>query len=42
MNEWSAVEFVSDPPRSPFAPTWNYTIAEKQINLDLDTLSDIV
>jgi hypothetical protein len=42
MSEWSAREFISDPPRSPFAPTWNYTIAEKQIDLDLDTLSDIV
>tara|TARA_B100001939_G_scaffold12950_1_gene11237 strand:+ start:2721 stop:3386 length:666 start_codon:yes stop_codon:yes gene_type:complete len=42
MNEWSATRFASDQPQTPFAPTWDYTIAEKQIDLDLDSLADIV
>ena len=42
-NEWSATRFASEgEPQTPFAPTWDFTIGEKQINLDLDSLADIV
>lgn len=41
-REWLATQFKNDPPKSPFAPTWDYTIAEKQIDIDIELLKNIV
>lgn len=41
-KDWEALRFSSDPPQTPFAPVWDYTIAEKQINIDLEELKNII
>lgn len=41
-KNWEALRFTSDPPQTPFAPTWDYTIGEKQINIDLEELKSII
>jgi len=42
INEWCAIQYKSDPPQSPFAPTWDYTIGEKQIDIDCEQLKNII
>ena len=41
-NEWCAVHYKSDPPQSPFAPQWDFTIGEKQIDIDCEELTKII
>lgn len=41
-NEWCAVHFKSDPPQTPFAPQWDFTIGEKQIDIDLGELTELI
>ncbi len=34
--------FTSDPPQSPYAPIWNYCIAEKETNINVEVLSKVI
>ena len=34
--------FTSDPPQSPYAPIWDYCIAEKETNIDVEELSKVI
>ena len=34
--------FTSDPPQSPYAPIWDYCIAEKETNIDVEELAKII
>ena len=38
----NAVRYVSEPPVTPFAPTWDFTLANAQIDIDLDKLKDLI
>lgn len=42
MNEWKSILFKSEPPQTPFAPSWDFSIAEKIIKIDLESLADII
>ena len=37
-----ATRFTSDPPKTAYAPTWDYTIAEKDIDIDLEELIRVI
>ena len=33
--------FTSAPPQSPYAPVWDYCIAEKETNIDVEELAKV-
>ena len=37
-----AIRFVSEQPQTPFAPVWDYTLAQEQIDIDLESLKDLI
>lgn len=37
-----AQRFVSEPPATPFAPTWDFTIARKETEIDVKSLAEFV
>lgn len=37
-----ATRFVSEQPQTPFAPVWDYTLAQEQIDIDLESLRDLI
>jgi hypothetical protein len=38
----NAIRYVSEPPVTPFAPTWDFTLANAQTDIDLDALKDLI
>ncbi len=42
MERVKATRFTSDPPKTPYAPTWDYTIAEKMVDIDLEELTRVI
>ena len=34
--------FTSAPPQSPYAPVWDYCIAEKETNIDVEELAKVI
>ena len=36
------IHFSSDPPQSPFAPQWNYFIAERETKVDVEELAKLI
>ena len=36
------IRFTSDPPQSPFAPQWDYVIAEKETKVDVEELAKLI
>ena len=34
--------FTNDPPQSPYAPIWDYCIAEKKIDIDVEELAKVI
>ena len=36
------IHFSSDPPQSPFAPQWDYVIAEKETKVDVEELAKLI
>ena len=37
-----ATRFISEQPQTPFAPVWDYTLAQEQIDVDLESLKDLI
>lgn len=35
-------KFVSEPPQTPYCPQWDYVIAVKSINIDVEELSNLI
>ena len=38
----NATRFVSEPPETPFAPVWDYTLAQTKVDIDLDSLAEYI
>ena len=34
--------FTNDPPQSPYAPIWDYCIAEKKTDIDVEELAKVI
>ena len=37
-----ATRFISDPPETPFAPTWDFTLARMQTDIDVKSLAEVI
>lgn len=42
MRDPKVDRFVSEPPKTPFAPCWEYYIAEVMLDIDCDALSTLI
>ena len=42
MRDPKVDRFVSEPPKTPFAPYWEYYIAEVMLDIDCDALSTLI
>tara|TARA_B100001250_G_scaffold112093_1_gene94725 strand:+ start:198 stop:872 length:675 start_codon:yes stop_codon:yes gene_type:complete len=42
QGEWQGYDFENPPEFSPFAPKWEYTIGEKQTDIDCGELSELL
>ena len=38
----NTIRYVSEPPITPFAPAWDFTLANAQTDIDLDALKDLI
>ncbi len=42
MSSIKATRFISEPPVTPFAPVWDYTVAQKTLDIDLESLAEFI
>ena len=42
MSSIKATRFVCEPPFTPFAPVWDYTIAQTTSDIDLESLAEYI
>ena len=42
MNSVKVTRFANDPPQSPYCPIWDYCIAEKKTDIDVEELAKVI